>query len=147
MVQWMMITLLGGFGDDIIIGKNGNDTLIGSAGNDVLLGGLGDDILLDEDQFAIDQLATDQSQGSSALDADLAMLTAASDDVLVGGQGYDQIDGNGGNDFISSGEVSESIIEDVQIANNEDAVVSEVFERVFVYQDEPQDAELEAVVT
>ena len=139
--------ITGGFGDDIIIGNNGNDTLIGSAGNDVLLGGLGDDILLDEDQFAIDQLATDQSQGSSALDADLAMLTAASDDVLVGGQGYDQIDGNGGNDFISSGEVSESIIEDVQIANNEDAVVSEVFERVFVYQDEPQDAELEALVT
>jgi hypothetical protein len=64
------------------------------------------------------------------------MLTASSDDVFVGGQGYDQIDGSGGNDFISSGEVSESIIEDIQVANVEDAVVSEVFERVFVYEDE-----------
>ncbi|MDA9240396.1 hypothetical protein N9P31_01900 [bacterium] len=133
--------ITGGFGDDIIVGNNGDDTLIGSAGNDVLLGGLGDDVLLDEDQFASEYLEVELLAESDVLkvdelEAELAMLTASSDDVFVGGQGYDQIDGNGGNDFISSGEVSESIIEDVQVANVEDAVVSEVFERVFVYEDE-----------
>ena len=139
--------ITGGFGDDIIAGNGGNDTLIGSAGNDVLLGGLGDDVLLDEDQFAVEKIETElfAHQGSGSiiegeLELELAMLTTSSDDVLVGGQGYDQIDGDGGNDFISSGDVSAATIEDVQVANVEDAVVSDVFERVFVYEDEPEAA-------
>jgi len=135
--------ITGGFGDDIIVGNGGNDTLIGSAGNDVLLGGLGDDVLLDEDQFAVEKIEADLLAGNAPimegeLELELAMLTASSDDVLVGGQGYDQIDGDGGNDFISSGDISAATIEDVQVANAEDAVVSEVFDRVFVYEDEPE---------
>ena len=143
MVQLDDDYITGGFGDDIIIGNNGNDTLIGSAGNDVLLGGLGDDVLLDEDQFAVEKIEADLLAGNAPimegeLELELAMLTASSDDVLVGGQGYDQIDGDGGNDFISSGDISAATIEDVQVANAEDAVVSEVFDRVFVYEDEPE---------
>jgi Ca2+-binding RTX toxin-like protein len=106
-----------------------------------------DDVLLDEDQFAVKkieaELSAHQGNGSiteGELELELAMLTTSSDDVLVGGQGYDQIDGDGGNDFISSGDVSAATIEDVQVANVEDAVVSDVFERVFVYEDEPEAA-------
>ncbi|MDC1480915.1 hypothetical protein N8146_01065 [Ascidiaceihabitans sp.] len=133
--------IIGGFGDDIIIGNAGDDTLIGSAGDDVLIGGIGDDILLDVDDFAIQRLEEYSVDGQSERDLaqveeDLALLTGPSDDVLIGGQGYDSIDGNGGRDFISTGEVSATTLEDVQLANTEDSVSAEVFERVFVYEDE-----------
>lgn len=134
-------TINGGLGDDIIIGKGGDDVLIGSAGDDVLLGGLGDDVLLDLDQAGIEikraELAAVQAVGGDTqfvLD-EIAVLTDTSDDILVGGQGFDQIDGNGGQDFVSAGDVTETAKQIVDEANAIDGVDDEIFQRIFVYED------------
>ena len=135
-------TIIGGHGDDIIVGNGGDDTLIGSAGSDVLLGGDGDDILLDEDQYAKSRAeaellaAADGTPEEAELELELALLSDPSDDVLVGGDGFDKIDGDGGRDFVSAGDVTAEIIEEVQLVNAEEGVVEDVFERIFVYPDE-----------
>lgn len=58
-------TLQGGGGDDTLLGNGGNDLLVGGAGDDSIDGGDGDDTLL-----AID---------------------ASSNDVVVGGNGFDSV--------------------------------------------------------
>jgi Ca2+-binding RTX toxin-like protein/uncharacterized protein YuzE len=132
----------GGLGDDIIIGKGGDDILIGSAGNDILLGGLGDDVLLDLDQAGIEikraELRVVEALGGDTqliLD-EIAVLTDTSDDIMVGGQGYDRIDGNGGRDFVSAGDLTEQAMEIVKEANATNGADDDIFDRVFVYEDE-----------
>ncbi|MCP4990291.1 MAG: hypothetical protein GY928_30915 [Colwellia sp.] len=52
-------TLVGGFGDDILIGNKKGDTLDGGKGDDVLIGGKGDDVLIGgkgSDIYYIDSL-------------------------------------------------------------------------------------------
>jgi ELWxxDGT repeat protein len=69
--------VLGGRGDDLIVGGVANDVLVGGAGNDTLLGMLGNDSLVG-------------GSGNDSLNGDVG------DDTLVGGSGNDVIDaGNG----------------------------------------------------
>lgn len=135
-------TINGGLGDDIIIGKGGDDVLIGSAGDDVLLGGLGDDVLLDLDQAGIEikraELGAVEALGGDTqliLD-EIAVLTDTSDDILIGGRDFDQIDGNGGSDFVSAGDVTEAAMEIVDEANATVGADDDIFQRIFVYEDE-----------
>ena len=140
-----------GIGDDIVIGKGGDDVLIGSAGNDVLLGGIGDDVLLDADDAGIvvkekelqdarsgswdDNKYTNQFEAEADIEEELALLSDPSDDILVGGQGFDQIDGNGGQDFVSAGDVTAEAKQIVDDANAADGVDDAIFDRIFVYED------------
>lgn len=140
-----------GIGDDIVIGKGGDDVLIGSAGNDVLLGGIGDDVLLDADDAGIAvkekelqdarsntwdfNKYTNQFEAEAGIEEELALLSDPSDDILVGGQGFDQIDGNGGQDFVSAGDVTVEAMKIVDEANAADGVDDAIFDRIFVYED------------
>jgi Ca2+-binding RTX toxin-like protein len=83
-------TLLGGDGDDTLVGGQANDLLLGGNGRDALAGSFGDDTL-------------DGGSGSDEL------LGQDGNDVMRGGrgddrftlQGNDTVDGGGGNDLYS----------------------------------------------
>ncbi|HYC01896.1 MAG TPA: hypothetical protein VED40_01300 [Azospirillaceae bacterium] len=77
-------TLVGGTGDDLILGLGGDDTIPGGAGNDMLIGGLGQDTV--EGAGGDDLL--------SGLDGN---------DVLRGGDGADDVTGGGGDDLLEGG--------------------------------------------
>lgn len=74
-------TLIGGKGSDFLSGDAGNDTLIGGNGNDSLSGGDGRDVLIGGNGH-------DQLSGG------------AGNDVLIGGSGNDQLSGDEGNDVL-----------------------------------------------
>lgn len=94
--------LIGGRGDDLLIGnananqiegRGGNDTLSGLAGVDSLDGGQGDDIL----DGGSDNDALSGSDGNDVLFGD------SGDDRLSGDAGNDRLQGALGNDFQSGG--------------------------------------------
>jgi Ca2+-binding RTX toxin-like protein len=72
--------LLGGSGDDTLVGGDAADVLIGGRGLDILTGALGDDHLLGGD-------------GRDLLEGGLG------DDILEGMRGFDALTGGGGNDI------------------------------------------------
>ncbi|WP_413431152.1 beta-propeller fold lactonase family protein [Crateriforma spongiae] len=74
----------GGKGDDLLSGRGGNDRLLGDRGDDELLGWQGDDVL-------------DGGQGDDVLRGD------EDDDVLRGGSGDDTLIGGPGSDTASGG--------------------------------------------
>lgn len=84
------LTLVGGAGDDVLLGETlddtidglgGNDRLEGRAGNDILRGGDGNDTLLG-------------GSGDDLLQGDIG------NDVLEGGEGDDTLDGGDGDDVL-----------------------------------------------
>ena len=76
--------LLGGGGSDQLDGREGADTLLGGDGADTLWGGAGDDRL-------------EGGTGNDRLDG------GAGDDVLAGGDGNDRLEGGAGNDVLTGG--------------------------------------------
>ena len=70
--------LLGGTGDDLILGLGGNDNITAGAGDDIAKGGTGNDSILG-------------SAGDDKLKGNVG------DDTLVGGTGNDTLKGGGGN--------------------------------------------------
>jgi Ca2+-binding RTX toxin-like protein len=78
------VLILGGAGNDRLIGSGGNDELRGGAGNDILDGGAGDDLLLGES-------GNDQ------------LLGGAGRDVLIGGLGVDRLLGQNDDDILIGG--------------------------------------------
>lgn len=91
-------SLMGGNGDDVLLGSAGDDTLQGMAGNDQVLGAAGNDWLYGDDQ------AGAVGGGSNTVNAD----------KLLGGEGFNFLDGGTGDDILYA-------VDDVQKA---DAVVS-----------------------
>ncbi|MCL2929347.1 MAG: hypothetical protein MGG37_15595 [Trichodesmium sp. MAG_R01] len=85
--------LIGGVGDDTIIGLNGADTLAGRIGNDQIIGSRGNDLLLGQD-------GNDELQGRQGNDH---LLGGDGDDQLNGGQGRDRINGGPGDDTLTGG--------------------------------------------
>ncbi|WP_374374087.1 hypothetical protein [Tabrizicola sp.] len=83
--------LIGGGGSDQLDGRAGNDTLAGGLGADTLVGGEGDDLL-------------DGGSGNDRLDG------GAGDDVLTGGDGNDRLDGGAGNDVLTGGLGADSFV-------------------------------------
>lgn len=76
--------LRGGDGHDSLIGGSGNDTLLGENGHDYLSGGNGDNILVGGD-------GNDWLRGGRGRD------------ILIGGQGRDYIKGGSGDDILIGG--------------------------------------------
>jgi Ca2+-binding RTX toxin-like protein len=75
-------TILGGTGNDILIGSHGDDQIDGQAGNDTLVGGGGQDTL----------------QGGEG------------NDTITGGSGDDEVDGGQGNNTLGGGTGSDVLI-------------------------------------
>lgn len=76
------VTMLGGDGNDLLIGSAVSDSLSGDNGNDTLIGGLGDDRL-------VGGAGDDSGSGGSG------------NDILYGGAGRDRLNGDEGNDTVS----------------------------------------------
>lgn len=100
--------IIGGTGNDILIGNNdanaieggaGNDTLRGGAGNDSLLGQVGNDLVeggADDDQM-------DGSDGTDTLDGGDGRDTISGgmeNDLVRGGSGDDWLNGDDGDDTV-----------------------------------------------
>jgi Ca2+-binding RTX toxin-like protein len=105
-------TVLSFVGDDSVVGGDGSDSLIGNEGADTLLGGTGSDTLLGNEQA--DSLAggdnNDLLQGGQDTDT---LDGGAGDDTLAGGLGDDLLDGGTGNDFASYASANAAV--DVQL--------------------------------
>jgi Ca2+-binding RTX toxin-like protein len=111
------VTLIGGAGNDILLGGRGNDLLIGGDGCDILRGGCGDDTLLGgagmdllEGGWGNDVLCGGEGSdlilgmnGNDVLSGD------AGDDILLGGNGNDTLMGGDGNDILSGGNGNDSL--------------------------------------
>jgi acrosin len=112
--------VVGGSGNDSLIGddevnrlegRGGNDTINAARGNDTILGGSGDDSLFggDGDDRIDGNEGNDQIDGLAGSDTILAgvgddlVLGSEGDDCLDGGTGQDTILGLAGNDTISGG--------------------------------------------
>ena len=85
--------ILGRAGDDRINGKGGNDILCGGSGSNLIIGGAGNDFLLGGD--GEDQLIG--GSGDDFLRGDYA------DDLLIGQAGSDFLSGNQGNNILIGG--------------------------------------------
>lgn len=75
------LVMLGGAGNDTLVGADHDDVLRGGSGDDLLIGGAGADIL---------------EEG----DGDGTLLGGSGDDTLVSGAGRDYVDGGEGDDLI-----------------------------------------------
>lgn len=95
-------TLIGGLGNDRLIGGRTADTLTGGEGADVMSGAAGIDRLFGGDgQDTIEGNAgDDRLYGGSGNDV---MSGGAGDDYLVGQAGDDNLDGNSGNNYLDGG--------------------------------------------
>ncbi|MEM6744419.1 MAG: calcium-binding protein [Pseudomonadota bacterium] len=105
------VTLLGGSGDDDLIGgargdrlvgRDGDDTLTGEGGADQLIGGAGDDALRGRD--GNDRL--EGGEGADAMvgdDGDDDLFGGDGDDVMDGGAGADSVHGDDGDDVMTGG--------------------------------------------
>ncbi|SEG66061.1 beta strand repeat-containing protein [Bosea lathyri] len=101
--------LIGGRGDDFLFGDAGNDTLIGGAGNDLLDGGDGIDTVdysAETASVTID-LGTGKATGDGIAKDRLAgienVIGGSGDDVLIGNNLANVLDGGAGNDRIVAG--------------------------------------------
>ncbi|WP_263854108.1 cadherin domain-containing protein [Sphingomonas parva] len=94
--------IVGGAGNDILIGTQNNDFIYGGAGNDsiralagndIALGGTGDDLVSgdDDNDVVVGGLGNDQVLGGKG------------NDSLTGDQGIDEVFGGEGNDIVSGG--------------------------------------------
>ena len=72
-------------GDDILYGFSGDDVMVGYTGDDTLLGGDGDDVLIgrDGDDFSFG------GEGSDAYYADILGPELNTQDIFIGGNGFD----------------------------------------------------------
>jgi Ca2+-binding RTX toxin-like protein len=102
------ITMLGGWGEDLIAGGAGNDTVNGGPGADHLVGGRGADVLVGEasDDHISDGLSF---AGSGILAVQfggryVAPRQGEGADLVVGGAGDDDIDTGQGHDTIYAGD-------------------------------------------
>lgn len=119
------ITILGGAGNDQLIGSagadlltggDGNDTLTGNAGNDILRGSAGADVLTggdgndglsggaDNDNITAGD-GNDTVYGGSGSDT---LRGGIGDDTLFGGLGADSVDGEEGTDQLAGGSGDDS---------------------------------------
>ncbi|MDV3456358.1 cadherin domain-containing protein [Sphingomonas sp. HF-S4] len=85
--------LIGTQGNDFIWGGAGNDSIRGLAGNDIALGGSGDDLVSGDadNDIVVGGLGNDQ------------VLGGLGNDSLTGDEGADEIYGGDGNDIVSGG--------------------------------------------
>ena len=125
----------GGLGDDIIFGGDGDDVIIGGEGDDIITGGAGDDVIrgdtVTDQDAALSYFAELTNFDDSQLSIDNSGMGTGGDDVILGGDGIDDIDSGDGNNLVSSGrldldddgetdlEIVESFMEDNNIDNKD----------------------------
>ena len=100
--------ILGGVGDDTILGRDGDDLLNGGVGNDTIFGGDGNDFL--NGDAGADSINGNQGEdvidgglGNDILGGDTGTDTVSGggdDDLIQGGGGDDRLDGDAGNDSL-----------------------------------------------
>jgi Ca2+-binding RTX toxin-like protein len=86
-------TIDGGIGDDSIIGGFGGDSIMGGSDNDIILGDNG------RLSFASGQLASATSLTAQIVVGD-TIEAGAGDDIVIGSEGADRIDGDDGRDLL-----------------------------------------------
>lgn len=120
-------TLLGMGGSDMLIGRDGNDTLDGGTGPDVMIGGAGDDIYYFNESG--DSAREAQGGGYDTIQNSAGWIEMpeniekmaggggrgnALDNVMIGSDGNDEIDGAGGNDVMAGGKGDDTYYADSQ---------------------------------
>ena len=98
-------TLIGGSGNDVLIGQDGNDTISGGAGNDILGGNDGNDSLNGNE-------GNDDLRGGIGTDT---LNGDAGNDIIRGGNGDDTIEGGEGDDFVNAGAGADTILSLIHI--------------------------------
>ena len=97
----------GGLGDDIIFGGGGDDVIIGGEGDDIITGGAGDDVIrgdtVTDQDAALSYFAALTNFDDSQLSIDNSGMGTGGDDVIMGGDGIDDIDSGEGSNFVTSG--------------------------------------------
>jgi len=83
-------TMLGGAGADTLLGSGGNDIMFGNDGNDTLAGGEGNDILF----------GNNGDDDAASTVGENTLVGEAGDDIIIGGQHRDFIGGGTGNDYL-----------------------------------------------
>ena len=96
-----------GLGDDIIFGGDGDDVIIGGEGDDIILGGEGNDVIrgdtVMDDDAALAYFAALTNYDDSQLSIDNSGMGTGGNDVLIGGDGIDDIASGEGENFVASG--------------------------------------------
>jgi len=95
-------TLVGGYASNLIHGEEGNDYLIAGAGSDVLDGGAGDDTLEGSTGIGLlsGGLGNDSVKGGSG---NYTLSGGGGDDTLTGGSGAGTLNGGSGNNILFNG--------------------------------------------
>ncbi len=107
------VTLLGGAGNDLLIGSNfrtvadggeGNDTIVGGTTHDVLIGGTGSDSIIGGDgrDTILGGEGNDILNGAAGIDS---ILGEGGDDSIIGGKGTDRLIGGGNGITTSVGDI------------------------------------------
>ena len=122
--------VFGAGGDDIIVGGGGNDTILGGSGEDAILGGSGDDLLLgdfDEDVLR-DEFEMSEDQIQELLAGQFS--DGSNNDLVIGGEGIDEVDGGDGNNVVVSGGTDLDINGDgeANLQDIEDLIGRDLFE-------------------
>ena len=104
--------LLGGFGNDTLIGNDDKNTISGGTGNDTLVGKGGDGIdTADYSDVENEDLIIDlTSQGEKTISTLQGKDTFISIEGAIGGQGDDILTGNAGNDFLEGKEGNDTLL-------------------------------------
>ncbi|WP_188859657.1 LEPR-XLL domain-containing protein [Marinobacterium nitratireducens] len=92
--------ILGGTGNDTLIGSHLNDRIFGGRGNDTIGGGRGYDILIGDQAILRDEPEPTIGVLVSVLDGDDTINGGDDDDIIFGGGGEDDLHGDAGADII-----------------------------------------------
>ena len=103
------VFVIGGDGNDLIIGGAAADFLFGDVGNDTLIAGGGDDLVLGGDGNDTLRGGSGNDVMDGGADADL-IFGQGGGDLLIGGAGNDIIDGGVGNDSIVGNDGTDTLI-------------------------------------
>jgi Ca2+-binding RTX toxin-like protein len=101
--------LVGGLGDDVLKGGAGNDVIVAGAGHDVIDGGAGFDTLdlsAATGPISVDFAAgkaSGQGIGTNSFTGIEKLLFGSGNDIVAGGNGNDAFDGGAGNDTLKGG--------------------------------------------
>ena len=122
--------IFGAGGDDLIVGGGGNDTILGGSGEDAILGGMGDDLLLGD--WDVDVLQDEFGLSEEEIAALLAnqLNDGSNDDLVIGGDGIDEVDGGEGRNVVISGGTDLDINQDgdANIQDIEDLIGKDLFD-------------------
>ncbi|MDA1164482.1 MAG: hypothetical protein O3B13_15420 [Planctomycetota bacterium] len=112
------VSIMGGDGEDILIGGAGIDTIDGEAGDDSIQGGAGNDLLSGgaDDDTILGEAGGDVIDGGAGNDSlfggadNDSILGQDGGDIIFGEGGMDTLEGGTGNDTIDGGDDNDSIL-------------------------------------